>query len=74
MNYVIKKCLNYFAEDGLQDNSFDETGALAFNDKLFFSGINGFTSVDLSKYSNSSYQFPVYIKRLEYIKQNKKLS
>ena len=73
VNYVIKKCLNYFAEDGLQDNSFDETGALAFNDKLFFSGINGFTSVDLSKYSNSSYQFPVYIKRLEYIKQNRKV-
>ena len=71
VNYVTKKCLNYFADDGLQDNSFDETGALAFGNKLFFSGINGFTSVDLSNYSNTPYQFPVYIKRLEYIKQNK---
>lgn len=71
VNYVTKKCLNYFVEDGLQDNSFDETGALAFGNKLFFSGINGFTSVDLSNYANSPYQFPVYIKRLEYIKQNK---
>lgn len=72
VNYVTKKCLNYFAEDGLQDNSFDETGALAFDNKLFFAGINGFTSVDLNNYSNSSYPFPVYIKRVEYIKKNKK--
>ena len=74
VNYVTKKCLNYFVEDGLQDNSFDETGALAFDNKLFFSGINGFTSVDLDNYSNSAYQFPVFIKRLEYIQQNKKVA
>ncbi|HET6767052.1 MAG TPA: two-component regulator propeller domain-containing protein, partial [Chitinophagaceae bacterium] len=73
VNYVTKKCLNYFAEDGLQDNSFDETGALAFENKLFFAGINGFTSVDLTNYHTTSYPFPVYIKRLEYIKQNKKV-
>jgi signal transduction histidine kinase/ligand-binding sensor domain-containing protein len=72
VNYVTKKCLNYFAEDGLQDNSFDETGALAIGDKLFFSGINGFTSVDLDNYSGNSYPFPVYIKRIEYIRKNKK--
>ena len=71
VNYVTKKCLNYFADDGLQDNSFDETGALAFDNKLFFAGINGFTSVDLNNYSNSSYPFPVYIKRVEYIRKNK---
>jgi hypothetical protein len=72
VNYVTKKCVNYFAEDGLQDNSFDETGALATGDKLFFSGINGFTSVDLDNYSNNSYSFPVYVKRIEYIRKNKK--
>lgn len=72
VNYVTQKCLNYFAEDGLQDNSFDEKGALLFENKLFFAGINGFTSIDLSSYSTSSYPFPVYIKRLEHIKKNKK--
>ena len=73
VNYVTKKCLNYFVEDGLQDNSFDETGALAFENKLFFAGVNGFTSVDLINYHNTSYPFPVYIKRLEYIKQDRKV-
>jgi len=72
VNYVLKKCLNYFVEDGLQDNSFDETGALAYDNKLFFAGINGFTMVDLGNYSSSSHPFPVYIKRLEHIKRNKK--
>lgn len=73
VNYVTKKCLNYFVEDGLQDNSFDETGALAFENRLFFAGVNGFTSVDLDNYYNTSYPFPVYIKRLEYIRQDKKV-
>ena len=72
VNYITKKCLNYFVEDGLQDNSFDETGALAFENKLFFAGINGFTSIDLKNYAGNSYPFPVYIKRIEYIKKNKK--
>jgi signal transduction histidine kinase len=72
VNYVTKKCLNYFAEDGLQDNSFDEQGALLFQHKLFFAGINGFTAVDLDKYQSSADSFEVYIKRIEYIKENKK--
>jgi signal transduction histidine kinase/ligand-binding sensor domain-containing protein len=72
VNYKTKKCMNYFAEDGLQDNFFDEKGALLFDKKLFFAGVNGFTSIDLDNYYSSSSPFPVYIKRLEYIKRNKK--
>jgi signal transduction histidine kinase/ligand-binding sensor domain-containing protein len=72
VNYKTKRCLNYFAEDGLQDNSFDEKGALVFEDKLFFAGINGFTSIDLTKYQSISNSFPVYIKRIEYIRKNVK--
>jgi ligand-binding sensor domain-containing protein len=70
VNYKTKKCLNYYKEDGLQDNSFDEKGALAMNDKIFFAGINGFTAIDLNKYQNISNSFPVYIKRIEYIRNN----
>lgn len=72
VNYRTKKCLNHFVDDGLQDNSFDEQGALLFDKKLFFAGVNGFTKVDLGNYYSSSTTFPVYIKRMEYIKGNKK--
>ena len=72
VNYKTGKCLNYFVEDGLHDNSFDEKGALLFDKKLFFAGVNGFTSVDLDNYYSSSVTFPVYIKKLEYIKGNKR--
>ena len=71
VNYKTEKCLNYFVDDGLHDNSFDEKGALLFDKKLFFAGVNGFTSVDLDNYYSSSVTFPVYIKKLEYIKGNK---
>jgi len=74
VNYKIKKCLNYFAEDGLHDNSFDEKGALSFYGKIFFAGVNGFTSVQLNSYKSNSYSFPVYIKKLEYIKNNKRIT
>jgi ligand-binding sensor domain-containing protein len=70
VNYKIKKCLNYFEEDGLHDNSFDEKGALSFDRKLFFAGVNGFTLVQLNNYKTNTYSFPVYIKKLEYIKKN----
>ena len=74
VNYKIKKCLNYFVEDGLHDNSFDEKGALSFDGKIFFAGVNGFTSVKLDSYKSNSYSFPVYIKKLEYIKKNKRIT
>ena len=73
VNYKTKKCLNHFVDDGLQDNSFDEQGALLFDNKLFFAGVNGFTKIDLDNYYGSSTAFPVYIKRMEYIKGNKKI-
>ena len=72
VNYKTEKCLNYFIEDGLHDNSFDEKGALLFDKKLFFAGVNGFTAVDLENYYSTTLTFPVYIKRLEYIKGNKR--
>jgi signal transduction histidine kinase len=74
VNYKIKKCLNYFVEDGLHDNSFDEKGALSFDGKIFFAGVNGFTSVKLDNYKGNSYSFPVYIKKLEYIKKNNRIT
>ena len=74
VNHYTKNCSNYFDEDGLQDNSFDEKGALALGNRLLFGGINGFTLVDLKKVQSSSYNFPVYIHKLEYYAANKKYS
>ena len=74
VNYKTRKCLNYFAEDGLHDNSFDEKGALSFDGKIFFAGVNGFTSLQLDNYKSTSYSFPVYIKKLEYIKKNDRVT
>jgi signal transduction histidine kinase len=74
VNYKTRKCLNYFVEDGLHDNSFDEKGALSLDRKIFFAGVNGFTSVQLDNYKSNSYSFPVYIKKLEYIKKNDRIT
>ena len=73
VNYKTRKCVNYFKENGLQDNSFDETGSLQWNNKLFFSGINGLTAVDVAQYNSSPYPFPVYIKKVEYISKKRKI-
>lgn len=74
VNHFTKLCSNYYYEDGLQDNSFDEKGGLAFEDKLLFGGINGFTAVDLKKQQNSSDNFPVFIHYVEYYVNNEKFS
>ena len=74
VNHFTKLCSNYFYEDGLQDNSFDEKGGLIFDDKLLFGGINGFTAVDLKKQQNLNYDFPVFIHYVEYYADNQKFS
>src|SRR4030095_8815479 len=74
VNHKTLKCVNYFQENGLQDNSFDETGALKWNGKLFFSGINGFTTVNTAQYKSTISPFPVYIKKIEYVNHNKKMT
>lgn len=74
VNHYTKDCSNYFYEDGLQDNSFDEKGGLRFGDKMLFGGINGFTAVDLNRNQTSNNNFPVFIHKLEYFVNNKKHS
>jgi len=74
VNHYTKNCSNYFYEDGLQDNSFDEKGALALGNKLLFGGINGFTTVNLNNRPQSNSAFPVYIQKVEYYADNKKFT
>ncbi len=74
VNHFTKLCSNFFYEDGLQDNSFDEKGSLIFDDKLLFGGINGFTAVDIKKKKNNNNNFPVFIHYVEYFVDNKKYS
>lgn len=61
-----KSCTNYFVEDGLQDNSFDEKGKLAVGNKIYFGGLNGFTEIDLDQYRIQVTDFPVYCHKVEY--------
>lgn len=65
-NIYTKACYNYYYEDGLQDNSFDEKGYLQVDKKLYFGGINGFTEIDTDKMSVAATPPPVYIYKLEY--------
>jgi len=74
VNHFTKLCSNYFYEDGLQDNSFDEKGGLIFENKLLFGGINGFTAVDLKKQESYRNNFPVFIHYVEYYANNEKFS
>jgi len=48
------KILNLYAEDGLHGNSFEEFSSLKFNDKLYFGGKGGVTSIDPLKTNNKS--------------------
>ncbi len=74
VNHFSKLCSNFYYEDGLQDNSFDEKGGLIFENKLLFGGINGFTAVDLKTQKNNSGAFPVFIHYVAYFVDNKKYS
>lgn len=72
LNYYTRTCYNYYYEDGLQDNSFDEKGYLQIGRKLYFGGINGFTEIDPDKLNLGSTIFPVYVYKLEYYGNSKK--
>ncbi len=65
-----KECTNYFIEDGLQDNSFDEKGSLQIGNRLYFGGINGFTEIELDKVRTKLDHFPVYCYKIEYYTGN----
>lgn len=70
VNFKIKKCINFYSENGLQSNFFDEKGALKVGDKLYFGGVNGFTSIDLSKNLRIDHPLKIYIKKVEYFTKN----
>jgi len=65
-------CNNYYYEDGLQDNSFDEKGTLKAADKFYFGGVKGFTQLDLSHFHQQQLEFPVYMHRVEYYTNGEK--
>ncbi|MEO6632051.1 MAG: two-component regulator propeller domain-containing protein, partial [Mucilaginibacter sp.] len=49
--YHIKKqnFKNYYVENGLQSNSFEEVTATIYHNKIYAGGVNGFTVIDPSK-------------------------
>ena len=66
INYFTKTCRNYYMEDGLQDNSFDEKGYFRKNHLLYFGGVNGFTEINTSLNISSRASTPVYISRMDF--------
>lgn len=66
------KCTNYYMHDGLQSNAFDEKGGLAWNDCLYFAGIDGFSEINLSKFRTHALQKELFVKRVEYYQGNEK--
>jgi signal transduction histidine kinase/ligand-binding sensor domain-containing protein len=43
------ECTNFFEEDGLQSNAFDEKGSLLYQNKLYFAGLDGFSEIDYTR-------------------------
>lgn len=66
VNYHLKSCNNYYVEDGLQDNSFDEKSYFKNADKIYFGGINGFTEINTAIKRNPIRATPKYIYKVEY--------
>jgi len=48
-NVKAQKIKNYYIENGLQSNSFEEVSATTYHDKIYAGGIDGFTVIDPSK-------------------------
>ena len=46
LNITSGKGINYFEEDGLQSNNFEETSGCEDDQYIFLGGINGFTKID----------------------------
>ncbi|MEO5893694.1 MAG: two-component regulator propeller domain-containing protein, partial [Ferruginibacter sp.] len=66
VNKQTLECINYYKEDGLQDNGFDEKGALQSGGFLYFGGINGFTRVNTADTALRQQSFPVFIYQISY--------
>lgn len=73
-NKLTGRCTNYYYEDGLHDNSFDEKGILLDGRLLYAGGVKGFTEIDLSSVRETHSTYPVYIYQVEYYVKDKKVS
>lgn len=71
ININTRKIDNIFSEDGLHSNSFEEKGGLLFNKKLYFSGIDGFSEINLQKFRSEKNIKNLLIKSIEIISDNK---
>lgn len=74
VNYFTKACENFFVEDGLQDNSFDEKGYFRNGHLLYLGGLNGFTEINTALYQSDQSSFPVYIYKMDYYRRGNKFT
>lgn len=57
-----RKFTNFYSEDGLQSNAFEEVTATVANGKIYAGGINGFSIINPSKFSIDKTPPAVYFK------------
>ncbi|MFT3909484.1 MAG: triple tyrosine motif-containing protein [Ferruginibacter sp.] len=65
------KCRNYFAEDGLHSNGFEEVCGMKNDEAVFAGGVNGFTIIDPSKFTTNKTPPVFYFKNIRLELENK---
>ena len=74
INLSTHRCTNYYYEDGLHDNSFDEKGILLDGRLLYAGGVKGFTEINLDNVQDHTAAYPVFIHQVEYFVNDKRYS
>jgi ligand-binding sensor domain-containing protein len=60
----------YDESDGLQSNAFDERSSCKLNQKIFFGGIDGFTSISPNIHYLQNPDVPVFVDKISYTNEN----
>ncbi len=70
-NTKSEKVRNYFAEDGLHSNAFEETSGFQKGDTIYAGGIKGFTIFDTKKYTTNNTAPNLYFDNINITTSNK---
>lgn len=64
LNLNTQSFSNYYREDGLHSNAFEQSCGISKNGKIFVGGINGFTSIDPAYFTTNSIPPKLYLNRV----------
>ncbi len=72
-NVRTDKVLNYFKDDGLHSNAFEETSGYLKNDSIFIGGIKGFTIFSAKNYKSNTLAPKLYFNNISISIGNKNI-